>query len=115
MSGVARSREKYYAVRFARNPGIYTEWHEAEEQTTGFPGADFCSFKLKKDAAKYLKQKKASTNSNQDDEAKNPHDSLTDETNERSNQEVPTEIDYKFNLIDEYSYCQDLEKKLHEH
>ena len=67
MAGGARSRKKYYAVRFGRNLGIYIEWHEAEEQTTGFPGADFCSFKLKKDALKYLKQKKANTDSNQDE------------------------------------------------
>ena len=114
MAGGARSRKKYYAVRFDRTLGIYTEWHEAEEETSGFPGADFCSFKLKKDAVKYLKQKKASTDSSQDDEAKNCHDSLTDKTNERPNQEVPAEIYDEFNLIDEYSYCQDLEEKLHE-
>ena len=82
MAGGATSRKKYYAVRFGLNPGIYTEWQEAEEQTTRFSGADFCLFKLKKDTVKYLKQKKASTNSNQDDEAKNRHDSLTDEMNE---------------------------------
>ena len=39
---------------------------------------------------------------------------MTDETNEKPNQEVSTEIDEKYNLIDEYSYCQDLEEKLHE-
>ena len=36
---------------------------------------------------------------------------MTDKTNERPNQEVPAEIDDEFNLIDEYSYCQDPEAR----
>ena len=52
---VRKKQEKYYAVKIGRTPGIYTEWNEVEAQVSGFAGAVFKSFKLKRDATKFLK------------------------------------------------------------
>ena len=52
-----KNKKKYYAVKIGRTPGIYTEWNEVEAQVTGFAGAVFKSFKLKRDATKFLKAK----------------------------------------------------------
>ena len=53
-----RGSKKYYAVRVGFKPGLYIEWSEAEKQVTGYNGAEYCSFKLKREADKYLKTKK---------------------------------------------------------
>ena len=54
---VGRNKKKHHAVRVGREPGIYNSWDEAEEQVTEFSGAEYCSFRLKKDANKYMKEK----------------------------------------------------------
>lgn len=36
---------KYYVVWKGRKPGIYTSWQECNEQISGFPGAEYKSFK----------------------------------------------------------------------
>ena len=46
--------KKYYAVLKGLTPGIYESWAEAEEQVKGFPGAEFKSFKTKKEATAYM-------------------------------------------------------------
>ncbi len=45
---------KYYAVRKGNLPGIYTEWEEVKPLVTGFPGAEYKSFKTHKEAEIYL-------------------------------------------------------------
>ena len=33
------AKNKYYAVRKGRIPGIYRTWSECQKQVTGYPGA----------------------------------------------------------------------------
>ena len=54
----AKKNDKYYVVRVGRNPGIYTNWSEAEQQIKGFLGAEHRAFKLKKDAQSYFRKRK---------------------------------------------------------
>lgn len=37
------AEKKYYAVRFGKKPGVYTDWTECQEQISGFKGA-ICSY-----------------------------------------------------------------------
>ena len=50
-------KQKYYAVRRGRTPGIYLSWAECQRQVTGFPGADFKSFPTEDEAERYLHPK----------------------------------------------------------
>ena len=82
--------KKYYAVRVGHKPGIYTDWKETEQQINGFRGAEFSSFRLKKDAQKYLQQKKkAMTEDAKENDKSIRHDSETvrKETCQNENQE----------------------------
>ncbi len=45
---------KYYAVKTGRVPGIYDNWEECRGQVEGYSGAEYKSFKLKKDAKAYI-------------------------------------------------------------
>ena len=47
-------KQKYYAVKVGRNPGIYLSWKECEEQVKGFPGQKYQSFSSEDEAQKYL-------------------------------------------------------------
>lgn len=38
------SRKKYYVVWSGRKPGIYTTWHECQQQVSGYSGAKFKSY-----------------------------------------------------------------------
>ncbi|MBO4838463.1 MAG: ribonuclease H family protein [Lachnospiraceae bacterium] len=48
-------KQKYYAVRQGRVPGIYDSWDACREQVTGFPGAEYKSFALRSDAEAYYR------------------------------------------------------------
>ena len=48
-------KQKYYAVRRGRGPGIYDSWDACRAQVIGFPGAEYKSFPLQADAAAYLR------------------------------------------------------------
>lgn len=45
---------KYYAVVVGRQPGVYTNWSEAEKQVKGFPGAIFKSFPNEEQATAFI-------------------------------------------------------------
>lgn len=47
-------KQKFYAVKVGKMPGIYQSWSEAEKQVKGFPGAKYKSFFVEEDAAVYL-------------------------------------------------------------
>lgn len=49
------AKNKFYAVKIGRNPGIYTNWSDAEQQVKGFTGADFKGCATHEDAVNYLK------------------------------------------------------------
>ena len=48
------AKQKFYAVRVGRTPGIYQTWNQAEEQIKGFSGAEHKTFFTEKEAIKYL-------------------------------------------------------------
>ena len=60
----------FYAVKIGKNPGIYENWKECEEQVKGFKGAKFEKFNTKDEAIRYLEQPA-------DDELK--HEKIDDE------------------------------------
>ena len=57
MVGRNKNKKKFHAIRVGREPGIYNSWDEVEKQVTGFSGAEYCFFRLKKDANKYMEEK----------------------------------------------------------
>jgi len=48
------SKQKFYAVRRGRTPGVYATWAECQRQTTGFKGAEFKSFPTRAAAEAWL-------------------------------------------------------------
>ncbi len=48
------AKQKYYAVRKGRTPGIYMNWGDCQTQVTGYPGAEFKSFPTVGEAVEYL-------------------------------------------------------------
>lgn len=49
---------KVYAVRKGRETGLFTTWDDCKEQVSGFPGAEFKSFKTREEAERYLQEEK---------------------------------------------------------
>lgn len=47
--------KKYYAIRAGRKPGIYQTWDEAKVQVSGFPNAEYRSFKTLEEAENFIK------------------------------------------------------------
>ena len=58
------AKQKFYAVRVGKTPGIYQTWSQAEEQVKGFSGAEYKSFSTEEEAIKYIsfEEKKESSN-----------------------------------------------------
>ncbi len=48
------AKEKFYAVKKGKVPGIYKTWDSAKEQVSGFSGAEYKSFTTEEDAKNYL-------------------------------------------------------------
>lgn len=48
--------KKYYAVKKGRNPGLYTQWSEAQKEISGFSNAQFKSFTTKAEAEHYMNE-----------------------------------------------------------
>jgi ribonuclease HI len=51
-------REKVYAVKVGRNPGIYLSWNKAKPEVIGYPGAVYKSFEDIEDAHAFITGKK---------------------------------------------------------
>ncbi|HEY4533280.1 MAG TPA: viroplasmin family protein [Fusobacterium sp.] len=58
------AKQKFYAVRVGKTPGIYRTWSQAEEQVKGFSGAEYKYFSTEEEAIKYIsfEEKKESSN-----------------------------------------------------
>lgn len=54
---------KYYAVKKGRTPGIYTDWDETKRLVSGYPNAQYKSFKTKTEAEAYIAADGASSKS----------------------------------------------------
>lgn len=48
-------KQKYYAVRKGRAPGIYQSWEACAAQVTGYPGAVYKSFESRDQAERFLR------------------------------------------------------------
>ena len=92
-----RGRKKYYAVRVGYKPGLYTEWSEAEKQVTGYNGTENCSFKLKREADKYLKTKKTKRKKDQEktDAQNNTQTDQRHDNDENTNITLSMQIKYR--------------------
>lgn len=51
---MANKKNKFYAVRKGRKPGIYQTWPECQEQVKGYKGAQYKSFKTEEEAKEYI-------------------------------------------------------------
>lgn len=49
-------KQKFYAVRVGRTPGIYQTWNQTKEQVDGYSGAEYKSFYTFEEAEDYLKK-----------------------------------------------------------
>ena len=47
-------KNKFYAVREGRIPGIYTNWPECQKQVSGYPNAAFKGFPTKEEAVAFM-------------------------------------------------------------
>ena len=102
---------------------MYNEWSEAEKQVMGYKGAEYSSFRLKRDAEKYLKSKNKSKEGEGDHEAdqQDMENQRHDENAQNNSQdEIPEVIDTvplqeketNYIVMDEYFYSEELEEKL---
>ena len=46
--------KKYYAVKNGKVPGIYETWDECKENVSGYPGAEYKSFKTMEEAKAFM-------------------------------------------------------------
>ncbi len=54
---MAKSKKKYYVVWKGRKPGIYDLWKDCQDQISGFPDAEYKSFKTRELAKEAFKGK----------------------------------------------------------
>ena len=52
--------KKFYAVKNGKTPGIYDTWDECKENVSGFPGAEYKSFKTLEEAKEFMEAMKGS-------------------------------------------------------
>ena len=121
MSG--KGKKKYYAVRVGHKTVLYNEWSEAEKQVMGYKGAEYSSFRLKRDAEKYLKSKNKSKDGEGDHKAdqhdmenqrhdENAHNNSQDEIPEVIDTAPLQEHENNYIVMDEYFYSEELEERL---
>ncbi|EFR30962.1 viroplasmin family protein [Eremococcus coleocola] len=79
------AKQKYYAVRKGRQPGIYRTWADCQKQTSGFPGAVFKSFPSQAEAEAFLQGGISSV-------APQPHSAARKNKN-KLNQSIQNQID----------------------
>lgn len=60
-----KKKQKYYAVRVGRVPGIYRSWAECKEQVDYFRNAEFKSFTTKEQADEFMQTGLISNNNTQ--------------------------------------------------
>ena len=51
---MAKTKQKFYAVRKGRTPGIYLTWEDCSQQVTGVAGAIYKSFETRAEAERFL-------------------------------------------------------------
>ena len=48
------AKNKYYAVRVGKTPGVYLTWEECRRQVSGYPGAVYKSFPTRQEAEGFM-------------------------------------------------------------
>jgi len=69
------AKQKFYAVKVGRNPGVYKTWAECQKQSMGYPGALFKSFPTHEEAQEYVSGNVSTTpvDSNENDRPAGKH------------------------------------------
>ena len=60
------AKQKFYAVKKGKKPGIYVSWEACKASVDGFSGAQYKSFASRKEAEAYLKEEGKSPQNDQD-------------------------------------------------
>ena len=60
-------KNKFYAVKVGKKPGIYQTWKECQDQVKGFPGAEFKSFLTQQEAKQWIKSKNLTSRTKKSD------------------------------------------------
>ena len=118
-----KGKKKYYAVRAGHKTGLYNEWSEAEKQVMGYKGAEYSSFRLKRDAEKYLKSEKKSKDDEGDHKAdqydmenqrhdENAHNNSQDEIPKVIGMAPLQENKNNYIVMHEYFHSEELEEKI---
>lgn len=88
------AKQKFYAVRQGRVPGIYKTWADCQKQTTGFSGAVFKSFESLDEAEAFMTEQ--SSHATSPVKSKNTKTSTGTFSHEDSDAEVKAYIDGSF-------------------
>lgn len=59
-------RKKFFAVRIGRKVGVFDNWHDTQESTSGYANADFKGFETESEARNYLENDSTLPLNNQD-------------------------------------------------
>nr|WP_314668358.1 viroplasmin family protein [uncultured Oribacterium sp.] len=92
------AKQKFYAVRVGKIPGVYQIWSQAEEQVKGFSGAEYKSFATEEEAIRYISAEKTHESDNSDDEALDVNKKIKLEVESLQNGEVIAFVDGSYSL-----------------
>lgn len=96
-------KQKYYAVKIGRCPGVYSTWEEAKEQVNGFSGAKYKSFETEKEASEYLSIIDIEKSENKSEDICSINEQIENEISNLKDDEVIAFVDG--------SYCPDIDGK----
>ncbi len=93
------AKKKFYAVRKGRETGIFDTWPEAQKLVSGFPGAEYKSFKTREEAEAFLNLEHPGADLQQDTETLNAH--IEEEISTLSPKKVIAFIDGSYGTVNE--------------
>lgn len=87
------AKQKFYAVRVGKTPGIYLTWSQAQEQVKGFSGAEYKSFSTEEEAIKYLSSEEPKESTKSSDKVSDVNDKIEVEIKKLQDGEVIAFVD----------------------
>ena len=96
-------KQKYYAVKIGKSPGIYSTWKQTEEQVKGFSGAKYKSFETEKEALEYLSKIDKERSQDESEDINSINEKIENEISNLKEDEVIAFVDG--------SYCPDINGK----
>lgn len=87
------AKQKFYAVRVGKTPGIYLTWSQAQEQVKGFSGAEYKSFSTEEEAIKYLSSEEPKESTKSSDKVSDMNDKIEVEIKNLQDGEVIAFVD----------------------